>query len=147
LDQVPDSIGHIARNMLRPNSAKDSLYSAASASGDSNRIKMMRTLPILFMLALCVSANAQEKCDTDYFVTEGIFFHGSMECNQEWLGRPAFRISTDFTKMCARHMKTDDMAKYIKRGITYFDDDLKKVAHDAACKKLDANMTMVENSE
>ena len=107
----------------------------------------MRALSILFLLALCAPANAQEKCDPDYLVTHGLFFYGSVECNHKWFDRPALSIARDFAKMCETHMTMGEMGKHIKRGMDSFDASVKTLGHDAACKKLDESMEEVENAE
>lgn len=84
------------------------------------------------------------KCEPAALILDGIFTHGSVECNKAWLDRPASYIAVAAAKNC-RSLPETKAKQYIKRGMLDFN---KRVAADgkpAACKALDDIMTTLEN--
>ncbi len=92
-------------------------------------------------VAMCCTtgANAGDKCNPDYLVTNAIFTHGSMVCDDAWLDRKASLIAANLAKYCS-HMSDAEMMKRLSEGIGKFDNTVKSIGHDAACKKLDSAM-------
>jgi hypothetical protein len=68
-----------------------------------------------------------------------------MVCDKTWLDRPASYAAADLAKQC-RSLGEDVVVKFLKHGMDDFDRTVSQLGQDGACRKLDANMTFMENS-
>lgn len=90
-------------------------------------------------------ALAGDTCQISYPITDGIFTHGSMICNPEWMDRRASLIMVQLTTKC-RSIGEQKLKALMMRGMRDFDRKIKELGKSAACEMLDEAMKDVEHA-
>lgn len=87
--------------------------------------------------------NNTKECDRDGLILDGIFTHGSVECNETWLDRPASYFAVANAHTC-QSLPDAEIKQYVKRGMLDFDRHVANNGKEAACRELDQLMTTIE---
>lgn len=107
---------------------------------------MFKTAALATILSAAVAAPgfaAGNKCNILSVVANGIFTHGSIVCNQQWLDRPASLAVVELGRLC-RGLGEKKLTKLVRRGMDDFDKKQKELGAVAACKMLDDEMKKIE---
>lgn len=93
---------------------------------------------------IATPAISGDKCVPSAIITNATFMHGSVICDQTWLGRPASLWVADLATNC-RELGSNKILSLIKNGISNFDRIATNDGMVAACKDLDNAIMAVES--
>jgi hypothetical protein len=92
-----------------------------------------------------VHAETDNSCNPHSIIANGFFTHGSMICNSKWLDRPASIAMVILSKRCSG-LSEDSFFSLAMQGGKDFDNSVTQLGRTIACKKLDKEMTNIDNA-
>ena len=96
----------------------------------------MKRILAIAALALVTAAHAYAgAAGQNFIILDGIASHGSVVCNPNWLDRPGSYAILAGAK--AAHADPKTAKAFIMRGMTDFDNSVKELGKEGACRKLD----------
>jgi hypothetical protein len=92
-----------------------------------------------------VRADPDRSCNPHSMIANGFFTHGSMICNSAWLDRPASLAMAILSRRCG-NLSEGSLISLGTQGAKDFDNSVSQLGRKEACKKLDKEMTNIDNA-